>query len=209
MILDKNTASKVAEYLLQIKAVKLNVEEPFTWASGIKSPIYCDNRTILSYPVVRTFIRQQLAELTVEAYGKPDIIAGVATGGIAHGALVAQELDMPFAYVRSSAKGHGLQNMIEGVMEKGRTVVLIEDLISTGGSSIKAVNAVKENGNQVKGVISIMDYGFQKAEENFKDVCSYYSLCNFDVLIETALEKEFITKENYDELVNWKNTVGK
>ncbi len=207
MILDKNTASKVAEYLLQIKAVKLNVEEPFTWASGIKSPIYCDNRTILSYPVVRTYIRQKLAELTVEAYGKPDIIAGVATGGIAHGALVAQELDMPFAYVRSAAKGHGLQNMIEGVMEKGRTVVLIEDLISTGGSSIQAVNAVKENGNQVKGVVSIMDYGFQKAEDNFKDVCSYYSLCNFDVLIETALEKQFITKENYDSLLKWKATV--
>ncbi len=207
MILDKNTASKVAEYLLQIKAVKLNVEEPFTWASGIKSPIYCDNRTILSYPVVRTYIRQQLAELTVEAFGKPDIIAGVATGGIAHGALVAQELDMPFAYVRSAAKGHGLQNMIEGVMEKGRTVVLIEDLISTGGSSILAVNAVKEHGNQVKGVVSIMDYGFQKAEDNFKDVCSYYSLCNFDVLIETALEKQFITKENYDSLLKWKATV--
>ena len=207
MILDKNTASKVAEYLLQIKAVKLNVEEPFTWASGIKSPIYCDNRTILSYPVVRTYIRQQLAELTIEAYGKPDIIAGVATGGIAHGALVAQELDMPFAYVRSAAKGHGLQNMIEGVMEKGRTVVLIEDLISTGGSSIQAVNAVKENGNQVKGVVSIMDYGFQKAEDNFKDVCSYYSLCNFDVLIETALEKQFITKENYDSLLKWKATI--
>jgi len=207
MILDKNTASKVAEYLLQIKAVKLNVEEPFTWASGIKSPIYCDNRTILSYPVVRTYIRQQLAELTVEAYGKPDIIAGVATGGIAHGALVAQELDMPFAYVRSAAKGHGLQNMIEGVMEKGRKVVLIEDLISTGGSSILAVNAVKEHGNQVKGVVSIMDYGFQKAEDNFKDVCSYYSLCNFDVLIETALEKQFITKENYDSLLKWKATV--
>ena len=207
MILEKNTASKVAEYLLQIKAVKLNVEEPFTWASGIKSPIYCDNRTILSYPLVRTYIRQQLAELTVEAYGKPDIIAGVATGGIAHGALVAQELNIPFAYVRSAAKGHGLQNKIEGVMEKGRTVVLIEDLISTGGSSIQAVNAVKEYGNQVKGVVSIMDYGFQKAEDNFKDVCSYYSLCNFDVLIETALEKQFITKENYDSLLKWKATM--
>jgi len=207
MILEKNTASKVAEYLLQIKAVKLNVEEPFTWASGIKSPIYCDNRTILSYPVVRTYIRQQLAELTVEAYGKPDIIAGVATGGIAHGALVAQELNIPFAYVRSAAKGHGLQNKIEGVMEKGRTVVLIEDLISTGGNSIQAVNAVKEYGNQVKGVVSIMDYGFQKAEDNFKDVCSYYSLCNFDVLIETALEKQFITKENYDSLLKWKATM--
>jgi len=207
MIIDKNTASKVAEYLLQIKAIKLNVEEPFTWASGIKSPIYCDNRTILSYPVVRTYIRQQLAELTVEAYGKPDIIAGVATGGIAHGALVAQELDIPFAYIRSQAKGHGLQNLIEGVMEKGRTVVLIEDLISTGGSSIKAVNAVKDNGNQVKGVVAIMDYGFKKAENNFADVCTYHSLCDFDTLIDTALDKQFITKENYDELVKWKQSV--
>ena len=207
MILNKNTASKVAEYLLQVKAIKLNVEEPFTWASGIKSPIYCDNRVILSYPVIRTYIRQQLAELTVEAYGKPDIIAGIATGGIAIGALVAQELDMPFAYVRSQAKAHGLQNMIEGVMEKGRTVVLVEDLISTGGSSIKAVEAVKENGNSVKGVISIMDYGFQKAVDNFEDVCTFYSLCNFDVLIETALEKEFITKEDHDSLLKWKMSV--
>ena len=202
-----NIENLIAQKLLQIKAIKLSPQNPFTWASGIKSPIYCDNRTILSYPVVRTYIRQQLAELTVEAYGRPDIIAGVATGGIAHGALVAQELDMPFAYVRSQAKGHGLQNMIEGVMEKGRTVVLIEDLISTGGSSIKAVNAVKENGNQVKGVVSIMDYGFQKAEDNFRDVCSYYSLCDFDILIETALEKEFITKASYDELVKWKQSV--
>lgn len=207
MILNKNTASKVAEYLLQVKAIKLNVEEPFTWASGIKSPIYCDNRVILSYPIIRTYIRQQLAELTVEAYGKPDIIAGIATGGIAIGALVAQELDMPFAYVRSQAKAHGLQNMIEGVMEKGRTVVLVEDLISTGGSSIQAVKAVKENESQVKGVVSIMDYGFQKAVDNFENVCSFYSLCDFDVLIETALEKEFITKENYDSLLKWKMSV--
>ncbi|MEN8928616.1 MAG: orotate phosphoribosyltransferase [Flavobacteriales bacterium] len=207
MILNKNTASKVAEYLLQVKAIKLNVEEPFTWASGIKSPIYCDNRVILSYPIIRTYIRQQLAELTIEAYGKPDIIAGVATGGIAIGALIAQELDMPFAYVRSQAKAHGLQNMIEGVMEKGRTVVLIEDLISTGGSSIQAVKAVKENGNSVKGVVSIMDYGFQKAIDNFENECTFYSLCNFDVLIETALEKEFITKENYDALLKWKMSV--
>ena len=204
MILNKNTASKVAEYLLQIKAIKINVEEPFTWASGIKSPIYCDNRIILSYPVIRTYIRQQLAELTIEAYGRPDVLAGVATGGIAIGALAAQELDLPFAYVRSQAKAHGLQNMIEGIIEKGRTVVLVEDLISTGGSCIQAVNAVKENGNQVKGVISIMDYGFQKAVDNFENICTFYSLCNFDVLIETALEKEFITKENYDSLIKWK-----
>ena len=204
MILNKNTASKVAEYLLQIKAIKLNVETPFTWASGIKSPIYCDNRTILSFPIVRTFIRQQLAETVIDGFGRPDVIAGVATGGIAHGALAAQELNLPFAYVRAEAKKHGLQNLIEGVIEKGRTVVLIEDLISTGGSSIKAVNAVIENGNNVKGVVSIMDYGFEKAKENFNGICDFYSLCDFDILIETAVNKEFITQEDYQDLLKWK-----
>ena len=204
MILNKDIASKVAEYLLQIKAIKLNVETPFTWASGIKSPIYCDNRTILSFPIVRTFIRQQLAETVIDGFGRPDVIAGVATGGIAHGALAAQELNLPFAYVRAEAKKHGLQNLIEGVIEKGRTVVLIEDLISTGGSSIKAVNAVIENGNNVKGVVSIMDYGFEKAKENFNGICDFYSLCDFDILIETAVNKEFITQEDYQDLLKWK-----
>ena len=130
--------------------------------------------------------------------------AGVATGGIAHGALAAQELNLPFAYVRAEAKKHGLQNLIEGVIEKGRTVVLIEDLISTGGSSIKAVNAVIENGNNVKGVVSIMDYGFEKAKENFNGICDFYSLCDFDILIETAVNKEFITQEDYQDLLKWK-----
>lgn len=204
MILNKDIASKVAEYLLQIKAIKLNVENPFIWASGIQSPIYCDNRTILSFPIVRTFIRQQLSETVIDGFGRPDVIAGVATGGIAHGALAAQELNLPFAYVRTEAKKHGLKNQIEGIIEKGRTVVLIEDLISTGGSSLKAVNAVIENGNTVKGVVSIMDYGFQKAKDNFEGVCDFYSLCDFDILIETAVNKEFITQEDYQRLLKWK-----
>ena len=204
MILNKDIASKVAENLLQIKAIKLNVETPFTWASGIKSPIYCDNRTILSFPIVRTFIRQELANLIEEGFGKPDVIAGVATGGIAHGVLAAEELNLPFAYVRAQAKKHGLKNMIEGVIEKGRTVVLVEDLISTGGSCLTAVNAVIENGNNVKGVVSIMDYGFQKAKDNFKGVCDFYSLCDFDTLIEAAVNKDYISQDDYQSLLKWK-----
>jgi len=204
MILNKDIASKVAENLLQIKAIKLNVETPFTWASGIKSPIYCDNRTILSFPIVRTFIRQELANLIEEGFGKPDVIAGVATGGIAHGVLAAEELNLPFAYVRAQAKKHGLKNMIEGVIEKGRTVVLVEDLISTGGSCLTAVNTVIENGNNVKGVVSIMDYGFQKAKDNFKGVCDFYSLCDFDTLIEAAVNKDYISQDDYQSLLKWK-----
>lgn len=207
MILNKDIASKVAENLLQIKAIKLNVETPFTWASGIKSPIYCDNRTILSFPIVRTFIRQELANLIEEGFGKPDVIAGVATGGIAHGVLAAEELNLPFAYVRAQAKKHGLKNMIEGVIEKGRTVVLVEDLISTGGSCLTAVNAVIENGNNVKGVVSIMDYGFQKAKDNFKDVCDLYSLCDFDTLIEAAVNKDYISQDDYQSLLKWKSSM--
>lgn len=207
MILNKDIASKVAENLLQIKAIKLNVETPFTWASGIKSPIYCDNRTILSFPIVRTFIRQELANLIEEGFGKPDVIAGVATGGIAHGVLAAEELNLPFAYVRAQAKKHGLKNMIEGVIEKGRTVVLVEDLISTGGSCLTAVNTVIENGNNVKGVVSIMDYGFQKAKDNFKDVCDLYSLCDFDTLIEAAVNKDYISQDDYQSLLKWKSSM--
>ena len=160
-----NTASKVAEFLLQIKAVKLQPENPFTWASGIKSPIYCDNRKTLSYPQIRTFIRQTFVETINKNFAKPDVIAGVATGGIAIGALVAQELGLPFVYVRSEAKKHGLTNMIEGDIESGQNVVVIEDLISTGGSSLKAVEALREKGvpildctnsfHNLKGVHSI------------------------------------------------------
>src|SRR3954466_7556944 len=158
-------AYKVAEFLLQIKAIKLQPEKPFTWASGWKSPIYCDNRKTLSYPQIRTYIRQQFVETINKHFAKPNVIAGVATGGIAMGALVAQEMNLPFVYVRSEAKKHGLTNMIEGEVESGQTVVVIEDLISTGGSSLKAVKALRERGCTVKGMGAIFTYGFDEAVE--------------------------------------------
>ena len=168
MILNVDTAHKVAEFLLQIKAIKLNVSSPYTWASGIQSPIYCDNRKPLSYPNIRTYIRQKYTDTLVEKFGKPDVIAGVATGGIAQGALIAQDLGLPFVYVRTSPKEHGMGNLIEGDVSKGQNVVVIEDLISTGGSSLKAVEALKEAGCNVKGLVAIFTYGFAQAEANFK-----------------------------------------
>ena len=167
--MEKNNdiALKTAEYLLQIKAIKLNLQNPFTWASGWKSPIYCDNRKTLSYPKIRTYIRQQFADLIRNEFGVPDVIAGVATGAIAQGALVAQELGLPFVYVRSAPKEHGMANLIEGVIESRQSVVVIEDLISTGGSSLKAVEALRDAGCDVKGMAAIFTYGFPKATESF------------------------------------------
>ena len=162
------TSKKIAESLLQIKAIKLQPEKPFTWASGWKSPIYCDNRIALSYPKVRTYIRQELVTAIEETYGRPDVIAGVATAAIAQGALVAEAMGLPFVYVRASAKDHGRENLIEGEITEGQTVVVIEDLISTGKSSLKAVEALREAGCKVKGMISIFTYGFSLAESNFE-----------------------------------------
>jgi orotate phosphoribosyltransferase len=205
MILNTDNALKVAEFLLQIKAIKLNVAQPFTWASGWQSPIYCDNRKTLSFPNIRTFIRQSYSQAIIEKFGKPDVIAGVATGGIAQGALVAQELGIPFIYVRSSAKGHGLGNQIEGVFEPGQTVVVIEDLISTGGSSLKAVEALKEAGCNVKGLVAIFTYGFAVAEENFeKAECPFVTLSNYDYLIEQALKSNYIGESDLQSLREWK-----
>lgn len=205
MILNEDKALKVAEFLLQIKAVKLNPQSPFTWASGIKSPIYCDNRVTLSYPNIRTFIRQTFAEAILEQYGKPDVIAGVATGGIAQGALVAQELGVPFIYVRSSAKQHGMGNQVEGYFEKGQRVVVIEDLISTGGSSLKAVEALREAGLDVKGLLAIFTYGFDLATENFKNAkCPFMTLSNYDVLLKKALENNTISKADLKTLEDWR-----
>jgi orotate phosphoribosyltransferase len=205
MILNTDNALKVAEFLLQIKAIKLNVAQPFTWASGWQSPIYCDNRKTLSFPNIRTFIRQSYSQAIMEKFGKPDVIAGVATGGIAQGALVAQELGIPFIYVRSSAKGHGLGNQIEGVFEPGQTVVVIEDLISTGGSSLKAVEALKEAGCNVKGLVAIFTYGFAVAEENFaKAECPFITLSNYDYLIEQALKSNYIGESDLQSLREWK-----
>jgi orotate phosphoribosyltransferase len=205
MILNDESAFKVAEFLLQIKAIKLQPNKPFTWASGWKSPIYCDNRVTLSYPKVRTYIRQQFVNAINEKYAKPDVIAGVATGGIAQGALVAQELGLPFVYIRSEAKKHGLTNMIEGVVEKGQSVVVIEDLISTGGSSLKAVEALRKAGCEVKGMAAIFTYGFKAAEDNFKDAkCKLITLSNYETLIKQALQSKYITEKDLKSLQEWR-----
>ena len=206
MILNKDRALKVAEFLLEIKAVKLQPNSPFTWASGWKSPIYCDNRVTLSFPAIRTYIRQGYADAILEHFGKPDVIAGVATGGIAQGALVAQELGIPFIYVRSSAKGHGLGNQIEGHYEKGQRVVVIEDLISTGGSSLKAVKDLKEAGLEVKGLVAIFTYGFDVSLKNFANAeCPFVTLTDYDHLIDQALKSDYVTSSDVDSLRDWKN----
>lgn len=210
MIANENTAIKVAELLLQIKAVVLQPDDPFTWASGWKSPIYCDNRKTLSYPMIRTHIRQELARAVQDQYGKPDLIAGVATGGIAQGALVAQQLGIPFAYVRSEAKGHGLTNMIEGVVEKGQTVVVVEDLISTGGSSLKAVKALREAGCVVRGMVAIFSYDLEIAKENFeKDKCTLTTLSDYNYLIKTAIDGGYIDAKNFNSLQEWRTAPQK
>ncbi len=210
MILNEDKALKVAEFLLQIKAIKLQPNDPFTWASGIKSPIYCDNRVTLSFPNIRTFIRQGYAEAVLDFYGKPDIIAGVATGGIAQGALVAQELGLPFIYVRSEAKKHGMTNLIEGHFEEGQKVVVIEDLISTGGSSLKAVDAMREAGLDVKGLIAIFTYGFNVAEINFSQAkCPYVTLTNYDILLDHAREANLVSEEDIKSLSEWRKNPSK
>ena len=203
--MQNDTASKVAEFLLQIKAIKLQPEEPFVWASGWNSPIYCDNRIALSYPRVRTFIRQELVKLIEDKFGRPDIIAGVATAAIAQGALVSEALGLPFVYVRSSAKDHGRQNTIEGEVKPDLTAVVIEDLVSTGGSSLKAVEELKKNGVIVKGLVSIFSYGFDTATENFKKAgCPFYSLCNYDFLLKQALVTGYIKESDLELLQEWR-----
>ncbi len=205
MIFNKDKALKVAEFLLQIKAIKLQPKNPYKWASGWNSPIYCDNRITLSYPNIRTFIRQSYSEAVLEYFGKPDIIAGVATGGLAQGALVAQELGLPFIYVRSEPKVHGMGNQIEGAYEKGQKVVVIEDLISTGGSSVKAIQALQNAGLDVKGLIATFSYGFKVAEDNFQNVnCPFITLTNYDLMIESALKKEYVTEADMKSLKLWK-----
>ncbi len=197
--------NKIAEFLLQIKAIKLQPQKPFKWASGWKSPIYCDNRKTLSYPNIRTYIRQQFVDTINQHFAMPDVIAGVATGGIAHGALVAQEMGLPFAYIRSEAKKHGLANLIEGDIESGQTVVVVEDLISTGGSSLKAVEALREKGCKVKGMVAIFTYGFAEAQTNFKTAkCNLKTLTNYDTLINVALNKEYITDNEVESLKQWR-----
>jgi orotate phosphoribosyltransferase len=205
MILDKHTATKTAELLLQINAIKLRPENPFTWASGWNSPIYCDNRILLSFPVIRNYIKEEIAKQVEELYGKPDIIAGVATGAIGIGVLVAEYLGLPFIYVRPEAKSHGRQNQIEGLLEKDQTVVVIEDLISTGKSSLNAVDALASSGAKIKGMIAIFTYGFQLATENFeKKGIDLHTLSDFETLIQLASETNYIKEEQLHTLMEWK-----
>jgi orotate phosphoribosyltransferase len=205
MITNAGIASKVAEFLLQIKAVKLQPREPFTWASGWKSPIYCDNRKTLSYPKVRTFIRQQFVKVINDNFPTPDVIAGVATGAIAQGVLVAEEMGLPFVYIRPEPKKHGLGNLVEGEIKAGQSVVVIEDLISTGGSSLKAVEALREAGCDVKGMVAIFTYGFETAQENFhKANVHLVTLSDYPALIRQALKDEYISEKEIETLEAWR-----
>lgn len=198
-------AEKVASYLLDIKAIKLEPANPFTWASGWKSPIYCDNRKTLSYPEVRSYIKEQFADLIRAKYPQVEVIAGVATGAIAQGVLVAQELGLPFIYVRSSAKGHGLENLIEGEYKAGQKVVVIEDLISTGGSSLQAVEALRNAGCDVLGMAAIFTYGFRKAEDNFKAAhCELTTLSNYNAMIDLAVKIGYVKPEQVEKLKEWR-----
>jgi len=196
---------QVAEFLLQIKAIKLQPDNPFTWASGWKSPIYCDNRITLSYPSIRTYIRQQLSLIIQEEFGSVGCIAGVATAGIPQGALVAQELGLPFIYVRAKPKEHGTGNMIEGEIMPGQRIVVIEDLISTGKSSLQAVDALRQAGYEVAGLAAIFSYGFDVAEENFKKAkCRYVTLSNYNAMLKFAEEKQYINMKSMDMLKQWR-----
>lgn len=205
----QDTAKQVAEYLLQIKAIKLEPTNPFTWASGWKSPIYCDNRKTLSFPEVRTYIKKAFAEAVLAKYPDVEVIAGVATGAIALGALVAEEMNLPMVYIRSSAKAHGMTNLIEGEIKAGQKVVVIEDLISTGGSSLKAVEALREAKCDVMGMLAIFTYGFQKAEDNFTNAkCKLDTLSDYNVMIDRAQEIGYVKAEDVDQLKTWRKDPG-
>jgi len=198
---------QVAEFLLQIKAIKLQPNNPFTWASGWKSPIYCDNRITLSHPTIRTYIRQQLTRMIQEKFGAVGCIAGVATAGIPQGALVAQELGLPFIYVRSKPKDHGTGNMIEGDVLTGKRVVVIEDLISTGKSSLQAVEALRAADYDVAGLAAIFSYGFDIAEDNFKEAnCPFVTLSNYGALIKYASENQYILPNDVEVLKQWRES---
>lgn len=204
MIFDINTAEKTAELLLQINAIKLNSKNPFTWASGWQSPIYCDNRIILSFPVVRNFIREAFAKQIEAKFGKPDVIAGVATGAIGIGILVAEYLGLPFVYVRPEAKKHGRQNQVEGFLQKGQNVVVVEDLISTGGSSLQAVEALRKEGANVKGMAAIFTYGFDVSKQRFSETnLDVYTLSNYSTLLQEAVNQKYINEAELITLEKW------
>ncbi len=209
MIFNKETAKKTAEVLLQVNAIKLQPNDPFTWASGWKSPIYCDNRIVLSFPPIRNYIRTAMAKHIQAEYGTVDVIAGVATGAIGIGILVAEELGLPFVYIRPEAKSHGRQNQIEGYLESGQNVVVVEDLISTGKSSLKAVKALRDAKANVKGMVAIFSYGFEIAKQNFEsERVNLHTLSNYENLIEQALDTKYITSEEQDILALWNANPG-
>ncbi len=200
-----NPKEKIVSYLLQSNAIKLEPANPFTWASGWKSPIYCDNRKTLSYPQIRSYIRDAFTSLILEKFGKPDVIAGVATGAIAQGALVADAMDLPFVYIRSSAKNHGLENLIEGDLRAGQKTVIIEDLVSTGGSSLKALEALRLAGANVPGMVAIFTYGFPIAEKNFKLAgCELFTLSDYSTLLDFAHKTGAVNDEQVRILRQWR-----
>jgi len=201
----KTLENSIAEKLLKIKAVKLQPNNPFVWASGWNSPIYCDNRKTLSYPDIRNYIKIELSRLILEMYPDVEVIAGVATGAIAQGALVADALGLPFVYVRPTPKDHGLENMIEGDLRPKQKVVVIEDLISTGGSSLKAVEAIRRDGSEVMGMLAIFTYGFPVAEQKFKAAkVKLTTLCNYDAVLAEALATKYIAAGDIDTLQQWR-----
>lgn len=200
-----NTSRKIASYLLSTKAVKLSPDQPFQWSSGWNSPIYCDNRVTLSYPEARTFIKKSLAKAIKKHFPEAELIAGVATAGIPQGALVAEALGLPFAYVRPKPKEHGMGNQIEGRIEKGQKVVVIEDLISTGGSSLKAVDALRAAGIEVVGMAAIFTYGFKIADQNFADKqVPLVTLSHYNALIDEAIRQNYISAESLESLKKWR-----
>ena len=206
MIYDIDIAKQVAKSLLQINAIILQPNNPFKWAAGWNSPIYCDNRKTLSYPEIRTNIKQGLAAIVKNHYKGANVIAGVATAGIPHGALVAEELGLPFIYVRSKAKEHGKQNQIEGYFEEGQSVILVEDLISSGKSSLDSAQVLKDAGLNVKGMVSIFTYGFDAAAENFKKAeCEYVSLCDYSTLLPIAKEQQYVEESDLSILNEWRD----
>ena len=199
-------AKAVAEKLLQVNAIKLNPEQPFTWASGWKSPIYCDNRKVLSFPFIRDFIKSEMCNVVFEKFPDAEMLAGVATAGIAWGAMAADQLKLPYVYVRPKPKEHGLGNQIEGYYEKGQKVVVIEDLVSTGKSSLQVVDVLKEQGLEVIGMVSIFTYGFALATEAFnKASLTYYSLTYYPTMIESAVQKGIVSANHLDILLKWRD----
>jgi orotate phosphoribosyltransferase len=201
----KTLEKNVAEKLLKIKAVKLQPNNPFVWASGWNSPIYCDNRKTLSYPQIRSYIKIELARLIMEMYPEAEVIAGVATGAIAQGALVADALGLPFVYIRSAPKDHGLENLIEGDLRPKQKVVVIEDLISTGGSSLRAVEAIRKDGSEVLGMVAIFTYGFPEAEQQFKkSKVKLTTLCTYEAVLSEALAVNYISEDDIETLQEWR-----